>query len=112
MVQEVFPDGVIAQDGRLQSGDQIIEVDGVDMTSATHSHVCQLLKTFTQYTARTLRLGVYRERIQPPTSNSSSPSRNDNASTDSLNSTGKFITKWEVIGKLVSLKICNVVSYL
>ncbi|KAA0199971.1 hypothetical protein HAZT_HAZT001358 [Hyalella azteca] len=61
VVQEVFPDGLIAQDGRLQSGDQIIEVDGVDMTSATHALVCQELKKFTQ---PTLRLGVYRERIQ------------------------------------------------
>ncbi|KAF2368124.1 PDZ domain [Trinorchestia longiramus] len=61
VVQEVFPDGLIAQDGRLQSGDQIIEVDGVDMTAATHAHVCQELRKFTQ---PTLKLGVYRERIQ------------------------------------------------
>jgi len=107
VVQEVFPDGVIAQDGRLQSGDQIIEVDGVDMTSATHSHVCQLLKTFTQYTARTLRLGVYRERIQPPTSSSSSPSRNDNASTDSLNSTESchLVTLWRESGRQLGIKL-------
>lgn len=61
VVQEVFPDGLAAQDGRLQSGDQIIEVDGVDMTAATHAHVCQELRRFPQHT---LRLGVYRERIQ------------------------------------------------
>ncbi len=39
MVQEVYLDGLIAQDGRLQPGDQIIEINGVDMTCATHSQV-------------------------------------------------------------------------
>ncbi|XP_076055086.1 ligand of Numb protein X 2-like [Oratosquilla oratoria] len=60
VVQEVFPDGVVAQDGRLQPGDQIIEVNGVDMTSATHHQVCQALRHGTGV----LRLGVYRERIE------------------------------------------------
>ena len=39
MVQEVFPDGLIAQDGRLRPGDQIIEINGVDMTCANHIQV-------------------------------------------------------------------------
>ena len=26
MIQEVFPDGVVAEDGRLMPGDQILEV--------------------------------------------------------------------------------------
>ncbi|XP_042233170.1 ligand of Numb protein X 2-like [Homarus americanus] len=60
VVQEVFPDGLVAQDGRLQPGDQIIEVDGVDMTSATHQVVCQALRR----PQTVLRLGVYRERIE------------------------------------------------
>nr|XP_053638873.1 ligand of Numb protein X 2-like [Cherax quadricarinatus] len=60
VVQEVFPDGLVAQDGRLQPGDQIIEVDGVDMTSATHQVVCQALRR----PQSVLRLGVYRERIE------------------------------------------------
>ena len=60
VVQEVFPDGLVAQDGRLQPGDQIIEVDGVDMTSATHQAVCQALRRPNSV----LRLGVYRERIE------------------------------------------------
>jgi hypothetical protein len=92
VVQEVFPDGLIAQDGRLQSGDQIIEVDGVDMTSATHALVCQELKKFTQ---PTLRLGVYRERIQayPATSCNAAaplPSTGITASNNSLNSTREY----------------------
>lgn len=60
VVQEVFPDGLVAQDGRLQPGDQIIEVDGVDMTAATHHTVCQALRR----PNAVLRLGVYRERIE------------------------------------------------
>ena len=86
VIQEVFPEGVIAQDGRLQSGDQIIEIDGVDMTAATHSHVCQELRKFIK---PTLRLGIYRELIQShPSSGSPSATNNNNntASATSLNS--------------------------
>ena len=39
VVQEVFPDGLVASDGRLQPGDQIIEINGTDMTCATHAQV-------------------------------------------------------------------------
>ena len=39
VVQEVFPEGLIAQDGRLRPGDQIIEINGVDMTCANHLQV-------------------------------------------------------------------------
>ena len=39
VVQEVYPEGLIAQDGRLQPGDQIIEINGVDMTCSTHGQV-------------------------------------------------------------------------
>lgn len=69
VVQEVFPDGLVAQDGRLQPGDQIIEVDGVDMTSATHQAVCQALRR----PNAVLRLGVYRERIEAQKALLSSP---------------------------------------
>lgn len=60
VVQEVYPDGLIAMDGRLQPGDQIIEINGVDMTCAPHSQVCTALRKMTSV----LRLGVYRERIE------------------------------------------------
>ena len=59
----------MAQDGRLQPGDQIIEVDGVDMTSATHQTVCQALRR----PNTVLRLGVYRERIETQKALLSSP---------------------------------------
>ena len=38
----MFPEGLVASDGRLQPGDQIIEINGADMTCATHAQVCQL----------------------------------------------------------------------
>ncbi|XP_066990612.1 ligand of Numb protein X 2-like [Macrobrachium rosenbergii] len=60
VVQEVFPDGPVAMDGRLQAGDQIIEVDGQPMSSATHHVVCQALRR----AQPVLRLGIYRERIE------------------------------------------------
>lgn len=60
VVQEVFPDGLVASDGRLQPGDQIIEINGCDMTCATHSQVCAALRKMSSV----LRLGVYRERIE------------------------------------------------
>ena len=44
VVQEVFPDCLVASDGRLQPGDQIIEINGVDMTCATHTQVSKLGK--------------------------------------------------------------------
>ena len=36
---QVFPEGLVASDGRLQPGDQIIEINGADMTCATHAQV-------------------------------------------------------------------------
>jgi len=60
VVQEVFPEGLVASDGRLQPGDQIIEINGADMTCATHAQVCAALRKMTSV----LRLGVYRERIE------------------------------------------------
>ncbi|KAK3871161.1 hypothetical protein Pcinc_023675, partial [Petrolisthes cinctipes] len=97
VVQEVFPDGLVAQDGRLQAGDQIIEVEGQDMTTASHQQVCEALRRHSPV----LRIGVYRERIEaqrnlsvPPPSSSSSnqapaapstPSSNPPPSTPSSN---------------------------
>ena len=44
LMQEVFPDGLVAGAGRLQPGDQIIEINGTDMTCATHSQVRRRLQ--------------------------------------------------------------------
>ena len=42
----MFPDGLIAQDGRLRPGDQIIEINGVDMTCANHLQVRKMSPFF------------------------------------------------------------------
>ena len=39
VVQEVYQEGLISSDGRLQPGDQVIEINGVDMTCAPHAQV-------------------------------------------------------------------------
>ncbi|XP_054281415.1 multiple PDZ domain protein-like [Macrosteles quadrilineatus] len=62
VVQEVFPDGLVAQDGRLKPGDQLVEINGVDMSTASHHQACQALR---KLKSQVLRLGVYRERIAP-----------------------------------------------
>ena len=43
VIQEVFQDGLIASDGRLQPGDQIIEINGGDMTCSTHAQVSKFI---------------------------------------------------------------------
>ncbi len=56
MVQEVYLDGLIAQDGRLQPGDQVIEINGADMTCATHAQVSFIIlsgRVGTSYTVHT-----------------------------------------------------------
>ena len=39
VVQEVYHEGLISSDGRLQPGDQVIEINGIDMTCAPHAQV-------------------------------------------------------------------------
>ena len=51
VVQEVFPDGLVASDGRLQPGDQIIEINGGDMTCATHAQVETLYQSSYSYSS-------------------------------------------------------------
>lgn len=74
VVQEVFADGLMAQDGRVKAGDQIVEVNGWDVSGAGHHAVCHALRRKTPV----LRLGVYRERVE-----SASASVADSVSTTS-----------------------------
>lgn len=60
VIQEVFPDGAVAQDGRLIAGDQILEVNGEDLTQATHQQAVSILAQFFPV----CRLTVYRERTE------------------------------------------------
>ena len=66
VVQEVYPEGLIAQDGRLQPGDQIIEINGVDMTCSTHGQVSTTVQRQRQAhrdRERVIKFGSIREEI-------------------------------------------------
>ncbi|XP_071120941.1 ligand of Numb protein X 2-like isoform X2 [Mytilus edulis] len=60
VIQEVFPEGVVAKDGRLKPGDQILEVNGEDLTQATHYHAQQALSQYYPV----CRVTVYREKAE------------------------------------------------
>lgn len=59
IIQEIHPTGLIAKDGRLLPGDQLVEVNGKDLTHCPHNYVMDILKTNTP----TLQLSVYREPV-------------------------------------------------
>ena len=60
VIQEVHAEGIVGKDGRLQSGDQLLEVNGIDLTNATHSEAREALKQpYPVY-----RLTVYREKSE------------------------------------------------
>ncbi|KAL4225196.1 PDZ domain binding [Mactra antiquata] len=60
VIQEIFPDGVIHRDGRLQPGDQILEVNGEDLTQTTHYNARTVLTHYTPMCCLT----VYREKAE------------------------------------------------
>lgn len=60
VIQEVEVDGVANKDGRLQSGDQLLEVNGIDLTNAVHSEAREAL----QQPYPVCRLTVYREKAE------------------------------------------------
>ncbi|XP_075936305.1 ligand of Numb protein X 2a isoform X2 [Anarhichas minor] len=73
VIQEVYRDGVIARDGRLLAGDQILQVNNVDISNIPHS----LARSTLARPCTTLQLTVLRERRcasrAPPSSSSSTP---------------------------------------
>uniref|UniRef100_A0A3P8TQ34 Ligand of numb-protein X 2a n=1 Tax=Amphiprion percula TaxID=161767 RepID=A0A3P8TQ34_AMPPE len=58
VIQEVYRDGVIARDGRLLAGDQILQVNNVDISNMPHSFARSTLAR----PCTTLQLTVLRER--------------------------------------------------
>ena len=44
VVHEIYPDGAAAKDGRLQPGDQILEINGEDFRKITHSRALAVLR--------------------------------------------------------------------
>ena len=58
LIQDVHSGGVAAKDGRLQAGDQLLEVNGFDLTNATHLETRDaLMQPYPVY-----RISLYRER--------------------------------------------------
>ncbi|XP_049900116.1 multiple PDZ domain protein [Epinephelus moara] len=58
IIHEVNDGGAAQRDGRLQAGDQILEVNGIDLRQATHDEAIGVLRLTTQR----IRLCVYRHQ--------------------------------------------------
>ncbi|KAM9688921.1 inaD-like protein isoform 2-T3 [Trichechus inunguis] len=57
VIHEVYEEGAAARDGRLWAGDQILEVNGVDLRSASHEEAITALRQ----TPQKVQLVVYRD---------------------------------------------------
>uniref|UniRef100_A0A4W5QZM6 PATJ crumbs cell polarity complex component n=1 Tax=Hucho hucho TaxID=62062 RepID=A0A4W5QZM6_9TELE len=60
VIHEVYEEGAAARDGRLWAGDQILEVNGVDLRSAAHEDAITALRQ----TPAKVRLTVLRDEAQ------------------------------------------------
>uniref|UniRef100_A0A6I8PNG4 Ligand of Numb protein X 2 n=1 Tax=Ornithorhynchus anatinus TaxID=9258 RepID=A0A6I8PNG4_ORNAN len=58
VIQEVYRDGIIARDGRLLAGDQILQVNNFDISNVSHNYARAVLSQ----PCSTLHLTVLRER--------------------------------------------------
>ncbi|XP_005993012.1 ligand of Numb protein X 2a [Latimeria chalumnae] len=58
VIQEVYRDGIIARDGRLLAGDQILQVNGTDISNVPHNYA----RTVLSQPCTVLHLTVLRER--------------------------------------------------
>lgn len=60
IIHEVYEEGAASKDGRLWAGDQILEVNGIDLRAATHDEAINVLRQ----TPQKVRLSVYRDETQ------------------------------------------------
>ncbi|XP_045067849.1 multiple PDZ domain protein isoform X2 [Coregonus clupeaformis] len=60
IIHEVYEEGAASKDGRLWTGDQILEVNGIDLRVATHDEAINVLRQ----TPQLVRLSVYRDEAQ------------------------------------------------
>ncbi|XP_053549622.1 inaD-like protein [Bombina bombina] len=60
VIHEVYEEGAAAKDGRLWAGDQILEVNGVDLRNASHEDAITALRQ----TPQKVQLIVYRDEAQ------------------------------------------------
>ncbi|KAI4900868.1 hypothetical protein NFI96_019633, partial [Prochilodus magdalenae] len=60
IIHEVYEEGAASKDGRLWAGDQILEVNGIDLRMATHDEAINVLRQ----TPQRVRLSVFRDEGQ------------------------------------------------
>ncbi|XP_062920367.1 inaD-like protein isoform X2 [Mobula hypostoma] len=60
VIHEVYEEGAAAKDNRLWAGDQVLEVNGIDLRNATHEEAITALRQ----TPQKVRLTVYRDEAQ------------------------------------------------
>nr|XP_061816193.1 multiple PDZ domain protein-like [Nerophis lumbriciformis] len=60
IIHEVYVEGAASKDGRLWAGDQILEVNGIDLRTASHDDAINVLRQ----TPQGVRLSVYRDEAQ------------------------------------------------
>ncbi|XP_043917171.1 multiple PDZ domain protein isoform X3 [Protopterus annectens] len=60
IIHEVYEEGAASKDGRLWAGDQILEVNGIDLRNTTHDEAINVLRQ----TPHKVRLMVYRDEAQ------------------------------------------------
>ncbi|XP_030061270.1 inaD-like protein isoform X2 [Microcaecilia unicolor] len=60
VIHEVYEEGAAARDGRLWAGDQILEVNGIDLRNASHEEAITALRQ----TPQKVQLIVYRDEAQ------------------------------------------------
>ncbi|XP_039613936.1 multiple PDZ domain protein-like [Polypterus senegalus] len=60
IIHEVYEEGAASKDGRLWAGDQILEVNSINLRSATHDEAINVLRQ----TPQKVRLTVYRDEAQ------------------------------------------------
>ncbi|KAM9426794.1 LOW QUALITY PROTEIN: multiple PDZ domain protein [Pholidichthys leucotaenia] len=60
VIHEVYEEGAASKDGRLWAGDQILEVNGIDLRAATHDEAINVLRQ----TPQRVQLTVYRDEAQ------------------------------------------------
>ncbi|KAM3857849.1 multiple PDZ domain protein [Diretmus argenteus] len=60
IIHEVYEEGAASKDGRLWAGDQILEVNSIDLRAASHDEAINVLRQ----TPQRVRLSVYRDEAQ------------------------------------------------
>ncbi|KFM02351.1 Ligand of Numb protein X 2 [Aptenodytes forsteri] len=80
VIQEVYRDGIIARDGRLLAGDQILQVNSFDISNVSHNHARAVLSQ----PCSVLHLTVLRERRGAHTGGFGSRTHNHADTTSSL----------------------------